>query len=125
VELSSHPAPPLVLVVDDDEDVRTFLKELLEEEGYAVATAGNGLEALEFTQRTPRQPSCVLLDLMMPVMNGWDVMAKWQEQGRLPGLPVVVFTAAVNTKGPPGAVSYLRKPADSMELLDTIRGACA
>jgi PAS domain S-box-containing protein len=122
--MRSDPHPPLVLIVDDDDDVRTFLRELLEEEGYAVATAGNGLEALEFTERARRQPACVLLDLMMPIMNGWDVMAAWREQGKLPGLPVVVFTAAVHAKGPPGARRYLRKPADAVELMSTIREAC-
>jgi CheY-like chemotaxis protein len=116
---------PLVLVVDDDEDVRTFIKELLEEEGYAVATAENGREAVDFTSQSERLPSCVLLDLMMPVMNGWDVMAHWEREGRLPGLRVVIFTAAVNAKGPPGARSYLRKPTDSTQLLDTIKACCS
>ena len=116
---------PLVLVVDDDEDVRTFIKELLEEEGYAVATAGNGREAVDFTTSSPREPSCVLLDLMMPVMNGWDVMEHWEREGRLPRLQVVIFTAAVNAKGPPGARTYLRKPTDSTQLLDTIKACCS
>ncbi len=117
--------PPLVLIVDDDDDIRTFLKELLEEEGYAVATAGNGLEAVEFTRRSTQSPSCVLLDLMMPVMDGWDVMDAWHKEGRLPGMTVVIFTAAVNAKGPPGAHRYLRKPADSTQLLNTIKECCA
>src|SRR5262245_50715617 len=116
---------PLVLIVDDDDGIRQFVKEILEEEGYAVATACNGLEAIEFLGAGPARPVVVLLDLMMPVLTGWDVMSIWREQGRLPTLPVVVFTAATQHAPPEGAVSYLSKPSSLAPLLDAISAASA
>src|SRR5262245_23155992 len=82
----------LVLVVDDDEEIRNALTEFLSDEGYGVVSASNGREALA-SLREGVHPSVILLDLMMPVMDGWDFRA---EQLRDPGLrdiPVVVITA--------------------------------
>ena len=79
------PAKP-VLVVDDDPDIRESLCALLQGEGYATITAENGAEAV--AQMQEHQPCFVILDLMMPVMDGWEVRTKMQEQHELATIPV-------------------------------------
>ena len=114
-----------VLVVDDDEDTRSCVCTVLEEEGYVVASAKNGREALEQLARIDR-PSLVLLDLMMPVMSGWDVLEAFKASPMLAGLPVVVFTAAgdssVSDRGLKKPV--LRKPIDLDLLLEMVNKIC-
>jgi CheY-like chemotaxis protein len=82
-------APGRVLIVEDDEAIRETLRELLEFEGFEVATAANGREAVSQLQRTER-PCLILLDLMMPVMNGWEFLRKRREDLTIATIPVVV-----------------------------------
>jgi CheY-like chemotaxis protein len=81
-----------VLIVDDDKELRDCLADLLEDEGYDVATAANGAEALAYLERHQR-PSLILLDLMMPVMNGWQFRDRQLESADLAEIPVIVMTA--------------------------------
>ena len=115
----------LILVVDDDEDTRSCVCTVLGEEGYEVASARNGSEALDLL-KTIGRPSLVLLDLMMPVMSGWDVLDAFKKNPMLVGLPVVVFTAAgdssVNDRGLKKPV--LRKPIDLDLLLEMVNKIC-
>lgn len=115
----------MVLVVDDDEDTRSCVCTVLEEEGYIVASAKNGREALDRLAAIDR-PSLVLLDLMMPVMSGWDVLEAFKANPVLAGLPVVVFTAAgdssVSDRGLKKPV--LRKPIDLDLLLEMVNKIC-
>ncbi|MFP2924530.1 response regulator [Pyxidicoccus sp. 3LG] len=111
-----------VLVVEDDEDIRAAIAEILEGEGYEVAIASNGSEALDELQHL-RRPSLILLDLMMPVMNGHEFLARIRDTPRLNTVPVLVLTA-VSTEAPPGARGLLRKPFIVEELLDAVRGLC-
>lgn len=87
---------------------------VLQAEGYAVEQAANGAEALERLKSLPA-PSLVLLDLMMPVMNGWRFL-ELVNDGQPAHIPVVVVSAAVPPK-PPNASSCLRKPVDLDALL--------
>jgi CheY-like chemotaxis protein len=116
---------PLVFVVDDDDDTRSCVCSVLEEEGYGVACAKNGQDALEQLKRISR-PNLVLLDLMMPVMSGWDVLDELRKNPALAALPVVVFTAAgesgVNDRGLQKPV--LRKPIDLDLLLEMVNKIC-
>ena len=102
-----------MLVVDDDEDLRDSVAYVLRDEGYEVQTAANGKEALALLDTMP-PPSVVLLDLMMPVMNGWRTLEAIRERGHAP--PVVVVSASV-PPSPDGATAYLRKPLDVDTLL--------
>jgi len=111
-----------VLLVEDDADIRETLRTMLELDGYRVAEAENGRRALELLQAGAR-PSVILLDLMMPVMNGWQFR---EEQNRDPGLaaiPVVVISGdgriAEKANGL-GAAGCLRKPVDLDLLLATV-----
>jgi CheY-like chemotaxis protein len=115
-----------VLVVDDDGDIRDALKEILEDEGYAVGVAGNGAEALSVLRAGPR-PNLVLLDLMMPVMNGWQFRAEQKRDPVLADIPVVVITADAHVgdkSSQIGAEGFLKKPIQLVDLLRTIERYC-
>ena len=108
-----------ILVVDDDPSILATVSEILEFEGYAVATASNGAEALEQIERRP--PSLVLLDMRMPVLDGWGVARHLSEQGKR--LPIVVMTAAQDARRwaeEIGAAGYVAKPFDLTDLLDKV-----
>lgn len=109
-----------ILVVEDHNDSREMLEEFLTEEGFSVETAVNGLQALERLRREPR-PDLVLLDLMMPVMTGWDLMARVAEEPTLWGLPVIVVSGAGSTRPVPhNVLTSIPKPLDLHLLMDTI-----
>ncbi|HEY0708362.1 MAG TPA: response regulator, partial [Polyangia bacterium] len=86
--------PKRVLVVEDDEEIREHLEELLEEEGFAVATASDGYQALTWLRDHPEQAGVVLLDLMMPVMDGFEFLRRKDKEPSLASVPVIVITAA-------------------------------
>jgi len=115
-----------VLVVDDDPDLRELLAEALREEGYTVASASNGREALDLLERG-LVPSVILLDLMMPVMNGFEFRAKQQATPALASIPVVVISAHSGSARPTGfaeAAGYLRKPFELDVMLETVSRHC-
>jgi CheY-like chemotaxis protein len=112
-------SPPHVLVVDDDSGIRELIAEVLLDEQYSVATAANGLEALN--RIADRRPALVLLDLQMPVMTGWDVLARMREQGL--AIPVVFMTAGfrAQTEAERYRVDgHLSKPFEMEELLRVV-----
>ncbi len=105
-----------VLVVDDDLFIRDFIQATLQSEGYGVATAANGQEALQWVRT--HQPAVVLLDLSMPVMNGWQFQQQLREQGS--PIPVVFMTAGYHAEEEAvrhGAAGHLAKPFELDELL--------
>jgi len=111
-----------VLLVEDDEAIRESLSELLESEGYRVVTARNGQVALEWLESSSEPPGVVLLDLMMPVMSGLellDAMRGLSDANRR-DVPVIVLTASRDRSEAQGVIANLRKPIDVDELLDTI-----
>lgn len=110
--------PKFVLVVDDDPDLLEVTSFVIESEGMAVETAKNGEDALTFL-RAGRLPGLVLLDLMMPVMNGWEFLDEVAKDPALEVIPVVVLTAA-DRAGIPGAVDVLCKPMDLKALLRVV-----
>jgi CheY-like chemotaxis protein len=107
-----------VLIVDDDPDLLDVTSFVIQNEGMAVETARNGEEALAVIS-TGRMPALVLLDLMMPVMNGWEFLAAVAKDPGLRGIPVVVLTAAERAQVP-GALEVLSKPMDLKELLRVV-----
>ena len=115
---STGPAGKVVLVVDDEQGMLDVIRFVLEGEGFDVVTARNGVEALE-RLRAGMRPALVLLDMMMPVMSGWEFL---DEVARVPALklpPIVVLTAGGST-AIPGAAEILRKPYDLDVLLETV-----
>ena len=118
--LSAAPAMH-VLVVEDEPAILAFLAWTLEDEGYSVATATNGREALAEMQR--RTPDVLLLDLMMPVMDGWEVIAACRADPAMRRLPIVVLSAVYNGRlwERPDVQAFMPKPFDIDALLATIR----
>src|SRR6476646_11859410 len=101
-----------VLIVDDDHDMRAALSETLEMEGHQTKCVSNGQEALDHL-RTGAVPCLILLDLMMPVMNGWQFRERQREDTGLAGIPLVVITAdghAARKAKELSADDYLQKP---------------
>jgi CheY-like chemotaxis protein len=109
-----------VLVVEDDPDIRACVQMVLEDEGFEVVTAANGAEAERELARI--EPPCVvLLDLMMPVMSGWELLEHLRRDGRLDdGLRVVVISATIERKLR-GTVKCMRKPVHLEQLIATVR----
>src|SRR5262245_8785229 len=107
-----------VLVVDDDEDIRESLREVLEAEKYAVCTAADGRGALEVLAAAARRPSLILLDLMMPGMNGWEFLKAIKADAGFAQIPVVVLSASHSRVE--AATSVLRKPIALDTLLHVV-----
>ena len=115
-----------VLIVDDEPALRETLAEILSDEGYQVSTAQNGMEALLRLERDPL-PCVILLDLMMPVMDGWSFRARQARLPRLAGVPVCVFSAADDLGREAESLSasgFLPKPVSVPELLNTLKRYC-
>jgi len=113
-----------VLIVDDDADVREALEELLVERGFAVITASNGAEALKLLRSMSAPPSIILLDLMMPVLDGYGFLAEQRRDPQLSGIPVAIITAghAVDHARLGQSRPILSKPINVSQLMATLRG---
>jgi len=113
----------VVLVIEDDPDVRSMISILLGLEGYRVSAAENGQEALDVLHGGVR-PDLILVDLMMPVMNGWQFRAEQTRDPLIADIPAVVISGgdrvAEHSKAL-GAADYLRKPIDLDVLLATVQ----
>jgi len=108
---------PTILVVDDDQEIREMIAEALALDGYRVISASNGKIALEQAREEP--PDLIVLDLMMPVMNGWEFLEAQREDPDLAPVPVIVDTAFPETQLD-GAAAILQKPFDVDTLLATV-----
>lgn len=115
------------MVVEDDFSVRETLQELLEEEGFRVTPASNGREALDRLRGVEGGPRLILLDLRMPVMDGWQFRAAMRADPLLSGIPVVVMSAdtALDLKCQDLSVAgVLAKPVELDRLLETVHRFC-
>ena len=113
-----------ILVVEDNDDVRDMMAITLELEGHRVFTAANGRQALVLLE-SGIDPRLILMDLMMPVMNGWQLRAALQEDPRFKDIPVVVISATgLDTVAQLDAGMYLPKPIDIDTLLDVVCDYC-
>lgn len=112
-----------ILVVDDIEDNLFLLQEILKEEGYEVDLAKNGKLALAKIEASP--PDLVLLDTMMPGMDGYEVTRQIRQNEKLPFIPILLITAAETANVPKGldlgANDFIRKPIDYDELMARIK----
>jgi CheY-like chemotaxis protein len=115
-----------VLIVEDDEDIRTDLAAILRIKGFTVSEAANGLEAL--ARMRDELPCVLLLDLMMPEMNGWELGAVMQSEPRLQKVPIVVVSGAGRLEQSTDAMApaaVLPKPFELAHLLDVVQRFCA
>jgi excisionase family DNA binding protein len=112
---------PVVLIVDDDERVREYVRVNLEMEGYSVREAGSADEGLEVLEEV--SPDLVLLDVMMPEVDGWEMLRRVRERHGIDAIPVVMFSGKVDegTAGEAaarGAQGFLGKPFDPQQLVE-------
>ncbi|GMU09109.1 response regulator [Corallococcus caeni] len=114
--------PPLILIIDDEPELEVMAR-YLELEGYSVLTASNGEEGL-LALASCRKPCIVLLDLMMPVMDGYGFLRRLHDDATLCGLPVFVLTASFQTERMSGVVGLLRKPLHMELLLEAVAPYC-
>ena len=114
-----------VLIVEDDADIRELLSSVLVLEGYPVVTAADGAEGLE--QLRTAHPALVLLDLMMPSMDGWEFRRLQMLDPALAGVPTVILSGdgRLEAKAASLGTSFLRKPVDLDELLSVVANAAA
>jgi CheY-like chemotaxis protein len=105
---------PLILVIDDDAGIREAIVDLLDEEGFATASASNGLEALNYIAEAPQKPALIFLDLMMPTLDGWTFCKIRQATQMLMDIPVIAISAASMTGAhePLRVEAMLSKPFD-------------
>jgi CheY-like chemotaxis protein len=130
-----------ILVVDDDEDIREAVEEVLRAEGYQTNGASNGQEARQALESNGERPELILLDLMMPVMDGWDFLFWLDECAELRDTPVAIMSAhpsiqrafeiALTRRGAPhlrlhgGNRLLLPKPLSILRLLSIVSETCA
>lgn len=119
---------PRLLVIDDDPSIRGFLEALLAIEGYEVFTAADGIDGLCAVDR--HQPDCVLLDVMMPGVDGFQVLTTLRSAARHAHLPVVMISAASDSESARrarqlGADRFLAKPFEMEHLLSALLELCA
>jgi two-component system, chemotaxis family, chemotaxis protein CheY len=111
---------PDILIVDDDPAILATVAEILHDEGYSVRTAANGMEGLAALEQ--QLPALVLLDMRMPVLDGWGFVQAMRERGLR--MPFVVLTAAQDARRwaqEVGASGFLAKPFDLLELLAVVQ----
>ena len=115
-----------LLIVEDDADQRDLLLEFFQEEGYRVAGAANGRDALAYLQGAA-PPRLILLDPMTPVMNGWELRRQLRQDPQLAAIPVAVVTGvrgSVDQIAALDAVGCFQKPVDLGALLATVEQYC-
>jgi CheY-like chemotaxis protein len=114
-----------VLVVDDDADIRETVSLILEDEGWEVSSAADGAAALALLRGSATRPNVILLDLMMPVMNGWQFREEQLKDPQLAQIPLVVLSAnsAVRDKASYFGGVYLSKPVNIEALLGALAAA--
>lgn len=121
-------APASILVVDDDNAIRETLRAILHDEGYTVAVAANGREALEQLEAAPAPPALCIVDLVMPVLNGWELCAALAERPTLSRVPVLLISANshIDEHHPVGleTVHVMQKPIRFDRLLEYVERYC-
>jgi CheY-like chemotaxis protein len=103
-----------IVVIDDDDDIREAVQEVLQAEGYTTLGAANGQEAIQMLRDTDERPCLILLDLMMPVMDGWEFLKEIDEEPKLHDVPVAIMSAHPSIRK---AFEDRRRKGRSTELL--------
>ena len=124
VRYPARQAPRTVLVVEDDPEIRDALEDLLHTEGYLVRSAGDGREALRILETMPPRECVMLLDMMMPVMSGIELLDVLERTHRLDGIPVIVLTAS-SASSVERARAVLHKPAAVGRILSEVASCFA
>ena len=113
-----------ILIVEDNQPIRDTLRMMLEMEGYAVTTASNGREALDKLKEIER-PCLILLDLMMPAMNGWEFLEAQRADIHIATIPVLVTSAGIEKDSISSIAGFLKKPLEMDTLLAFVKRFCS
>jgi CheY-like chemotaxis protein len=108
-----------ILLVEDDFAIRDVVQDLLEGEGFDVVPAANGKQAIDYLRARGSHPDLVILDLMTPIVTGWQVLEMLRHDPGLSGVPVIVVTATQGNR-PTGATELLSKPFRLDDLFDSV-----
>jgi excisionase family DNA binding protein len=116
---------PMILIVDDDDRLREYVKANLEMEGYTVREASNAEEGLEALEQGP-PPDLILLDVMMPKIDGWEMLQRVQERHGVGTIPVIMFSGKVDEQSEAdatarGARGFIGKPFDPAQLIESTK----
>lgn len=111
---------PSIFIIEDDHDIRVTLRMALELEGYNVSSAADGKQALEILLSGKYTPSLIILDLMMPLVNGWQVLERMKAHPQLKKIPVLVTSAAGNKSRVNDVMGFIPKPINLDQTLDLI-----
>lgn len=115
----------IIMVVEDNDDIREMTSEFLQGHGYQVLEATNGREALQLLDGIDAKPCLLLLDLMMPVMGGVEFLHELEASGRLRSYPVIVISAGhVQRSDVPQATELMRKPPNYTRLIEMVKEIC-
>ena len=114
----------LVMIVDDDEAIRETLRDIIEDQGYHVVCCENGQAALATLLGQGEAPCMILLDLMMPVMDGWSFRREQLSDPRVADIPIVVITASEETNGTFADVPILKKPLEYDAVIRAVSERC-
>jgi CheY-like chemotaxis protein len=117
ISQSGRHRAPCVMVVEDDAALRDSVSEALEAEGYRVYAAADGAEALRVLAQVDT-PALILLDLMMPVMDGWELLARLKKDARLSAVPVAIVSGANDAR--PREMRFVPKPINIVSLIETV-----
>ena len=113
----------MLLIVDDDRESRELLAEFLSLKGFVVRSASNGCDALRLLANSPTRPDLILLDLQMPVLDGWGFLAQRASDPLISDVPIVIITVSggvTHEAIEAGAVAVLRKPMEPQTLLRVV-----
>ena len=113
-----------VLIVDDEKLILISTRIVLESVGYGAITAANGEEAISLAQE--RRPGLILLDIMMPGIDGWETLSRLKDAAETKDIPVIIFTAREHSRGrhlarEMGAADYFQKPFEPDELIEIVQ----
>ena len=125
--MTSQGCSRTVLVVDDDGDIRDAIREVLQDGNYQPVLAADGASALDQLRTAPQKPCVILLDVMMPVLDGKGFRTEQRNDPALSGIPIIVLSAhadAVSAAAEMSAEGFLRKPVDLNDLLHVVEQFC-
>lgn len=117
-----------ILIIDDDFGIRDSLSQLLNDEGFRVTSAADGEEALNFLLQNPNHPCLILLDLMMPGVNGWEFRRQQKQNPMLASIPIAIISADRDLKAHAVALEadeYIDKPIDADVLFQVVGRYCS
>jgi CheY-like chemotaxis protein len=122
--MEHHNSCKSVLVVEDDDSIRESMIEMLEMEGYSTYSAINGQEALKLLNGNIPKPCLVLLDMMMPIMNGREFLDQMMKDSVLAPIPVLIVSAVADPASSKGSIGFLKKPIDIESVLTIVAKYC-